>query len=202
MAFLTNPRARQCVLHRHFTSGRYPVLLKVSQWPGGGWCAGCRGMLHRRGAQDVRLGPMVPPLTGDVLHHEHLPSGFSVISKNSPSRFSGRFVPTLGLQPDEVLFSWRRVGAVRCLQMCCSTEGSLGWEQLHPLGEAQCQTRSLQQVCTSVALSLCSFPSSCSSSSCRVKAAWLQPLGPVPTLGEASDMASHPGRWAAGDGSR
>ena len=62
--------------------------------------------------------------------------------------------------------------------MCCGTEDSLGWEQLHPLEDAQCQTHSLWQVCMSVALSLCCSRCSCGTSSSKVLAAWLRPLGP------------------------
>ena len=101
MAFSTNPGARQCVLHCHFILDWYPVLLNVSPRPGGGWRAGCRGMLRRRDpsgeAQAVRLGPTVPPLAGDVPHREHLPLGSSVINRKSPSRLSGHFVPEAGI---------------------------------------------------------------------------------------------------------
>lgn len=101
MAFITNPGARQCVLHHHFISDRYPVLLNVSPQPGGGWRAGCAGMLCHRDlsgeAQAVRLGPTVPPLARDVPHLQHLPSGFSVTNKKCPSRLSGCFVPKAGI---------------------------------------------------------------------------------------------------------
>lgn len=48
-------------------------------------------------AQAARLGPTVPPLARDILHHEHPPSGFSGTSKKSPPRFSGHFVPKAGI---------------------------------------------------------------------------------------------------------
>lgn len=50
-----------------------------------------------------------------------------------------------------------------------------------------------------VTLSLCCSPCSCGSSSSRVAAAWLQPLGPCAHPGEASDTVLHPSRWVAGD---
>lgn len=101
MAFVTNPGARQRVLHCHFTSGQCPFLLRASPQPREGWHAGATGMLrcrHLSGeAQAVRLGPTVTPLARDVLLCEHPPSGFSVTSKKSPPRFSGHFVPRAGI---------------------------------------------------------------------------------------------------------
>lgn len=106
MAFITSPGARSvsCIVTSFQSSTPFCIMSD-----GGLGEAGVLGTQGCSvwGAQDVRLGPTVPLLTGDVPHGEHLPSGFSVINKNSPSRLSGRFVPMLGLQPDEVLFSRR-----------------------------------------------------------------------------------------------